>query len=160
MELRTDTELWAECAEDKRYSVSTWGNVKGPRGLCSPYLTGSPKRYPTIKFGHCGDQKVVHRLMGIAFLPNPNNYPEIDHIDRNPQNNHISNLRWVSKSENQINKKIPINNTSGEKGIYYLKRKDRWMSVIQRDKIRHQSPSFKTREEAIEWRNNFFANEN
>jgi len=152
MDLRNDVELWAKCEEDERYEVSTFGRVRGPRGMLTPFLTGTPKRYPTIRFGHCGRTPVVHRLMGNAFLPNPNNLPEIDHIDRNPQNNHISNLRWVSMSENQINKRVPSNNTSGVKGVYYIKRKDRWISIITRNGARTQSPHFKTKEEATVWR--------
>jgi hypothetical protein len=44
--------------------------------------------------------KYVHRLVGEAFIPNPNNLPQIDHIDGNKHNNDVSNLRWVSVSEN------------------------------------------------------------
>lgn len=35
---------------------------------------------------------LVHRLVAEAFIPNPDNLPEIDHIDNNPQNNAVSNL--------------------------------------------------------------------
>lgn len=47
--------------------------------------------------------KTIHRLLGIQYIPNPNNLPEIDHIDRNPLNNILENLRWVSRQENMIN---------------------------------------------------------
>ena len=42
----------------------------------------------------------AHKIIATAFLPNPNNLTEIDHIDTNPQNNIVSNLRWVSRKEN------------------------------------------------------------
>lgn len=45
----------------------------------------------------------VHRLVGITFIPNPLNKPQIDHIDRNRQNNRVENLRWVTEHENSIN---------------------------------------------------------
>ena len=45
-----------------------------------------------------------HRLIGIQFLPNPNNYQFIDHINRNRADNHLSNLRWTTQSENEHNK--------------------------------------------------------
>jgi len=46
----------------------------------------------------------IHRLVAVAFIPNPNNYPEIDHIDRNGLNNHINNLRWCNRTMNMSNK--------------------------------------------------------
>jgi hypothetical protein len=155
MQLRTDIELWAFCEEDERYMVSTFGRVKGIRcEYLIPFNTGFQKKYHTVKLGH-KDNYVIHRLVAKTFLPNPNNLPEVDHIDRNPQNNHITNLRWVTRSENQINKGMPCNNTTGEKGVYYVKRKDRWTCMVQREKVKHYSPYYKTKEEAIAWRNTF-----
>ena len=47
--------------------------------------------------------KLVHRLVADAFIPNPNNYPFIDHIDGNPANNNAENLRWCTRSMNMLN---------------------------------------------------------
>jgi len=65
--------------------------------------------------------KNIHRLLAEHFIDNPNNKECIDHIDRNPLNNSIDNLRWASKSENNMNKKKLSNNTSGFTGIYIRK---------------------------------------
>ncbi len=49
------------------------------------------------KYRHCR----VHRLVAEAFIPNPNNFPEVNHKDENRLNNTVSNLEWVSDEYNQ-----------------------------------------------------------
>ena len=69
----------------------------------------------------CKDRKIsnpfIHRLLALAFIPNPDNKPYIDHIDGNTLNNSLSNLRWASTNENSQNKSKQLNNKSGEQCI-------------------------------------------
>ena len=58
--------------------------------------------YPRVALN--GKPYLKHRLIALQFLPNPNNLPEVDHINRDRTDYHLSNLRWVSASENNINK--------------------------------------------------------
>jgi len=48
---------------------------------------------------------LAHRVVAKQFIPNPDNLPLIDHIDRNRLNNNVDNLRWVSMRQNQLNTK-------------------------------------------------------
>lgn len=45
----------------------------------------------------------IHRLVAAAFIPNPDNLPEIDHIDGDRANNHADNLRWNTRKQNANN---------------------------------------------------------
>lgn len=52
----------------------------------------------------------LHRLLALQYIPNPDSLPEIDHIDRQKQNNELSNLRWCTRIENANNKTTNIAN--------------------------------------------------
>lgn len=68
--------------------------------------------------------KLIHRLLAEAFIPNPENKPCIDHIDGNPLNNSLDNLRWCTQKEN-LNNPIALKRISekikGEKHPFYGK---------------------------------------
>jgi len=144
---------WIECKKYPGYFVNKNGDVKGLR---KDLLKGSLQKsrggsfYKVVRIGHSGPDIRVHCLVAEAFIPNPNNKPEIDHINRNSLDNRVENLRWVTRSENQINKRIPKNNTTGRKNLYYISKKDTWTIIIHRNFKRHQL-YFKTKEEAEEY---------
>lgn len=56
----------------------------------------------------------IHRLLAIQYIPNPDNLPEIDHIDRNKLNNDLSNLRWCDRTTNMNNQERSIANMTEE----------------------------------------------
>ena len=75
------------------------------------YGSKQPSGYFTL---HLNYKKYwVHRLVAETFIPNPENKPFVDHIDRNPSNNDVTNLRWVTKQENMNNMKT--NRVEGER---------------------------------------------
>ena len=55
----------------------------------------------------------VHRLVAQTYIENPDNFPEVDHIDRDQLNNSVSNLRWSSRSDNLRNRH-PVSDTFRE----------------------------------------------
>jgi len=84
----------------------------------------------------------VHRLLAIHFIPNPHNYPQVDHINRIKLDNRLENLRWVTPSMNCNNKGEYKNNTSGHKYINYQKGNNRWeFKYTKRPSIRIQFQS-------------------
>jgi hypothetical protein len=93
---------WKIISELPQYAVNEFGEVKNiKRGnILKPRV--DTRGYLTIQFkiNTITLNRTIHRLVGLAFLENINNLPEINHIDGNKLNNHISNLEWVSKSEN------------------------------------------------------------
>ena len=63
--------------------------------------------------------KLVHRLVAFAFIENPDNKPVVDHIDTNPRNNCVENLRWVTTQENCMNPITRKKNSESKKGHPY-----------------------------------------
>ena len=94
----------------------------------------------------------IHRLVAEAFLTNHDDKLCVDHIDRNKLNNHISNLRYATNSENSSNRTIGSNNTSGAIGVSFRKDRNKWRAVIQKDGKTIHLGYFETKEEAIEAR--------
>jgi hypothetical protein len=74
-------------------------------------------RYSLYKDGECKSH-LLHRLLAIQFIPNSNNLPEIDHMDRNKLNNDLGNLRWCDCQMNIRNRNCVINH----KGTISIKR--------------------------------------
>ena len=80
----------------------------------------------------CGGRYYAHRLAWFySYGKWPDNY--IDHIDHNGKNNALSNLRDVSNSQNQMNRRIGKNNKSGCLGVSFYKQTSTWQAYIQVD---------------------------
>jgi hypothetical protein len=97
-------EIWRAVPGYPTYSVSNLGNVIGPYG--SVLQTATRKGYYSITCSQNGTTKNmdIHRMVAMAFLPNPENLPTVDHKDRNRLNNDVQNLRWASRSAQAYNR--------------------------------------------------------
>ena len=125
-------EEWKIIEECPNYSVSNFGNVKNNKNkLVKPNI--SNWGYYRVSLSKKGVKKYyrIHRLVGIAFIENPENKPEIDHIDRNKLNNNLSNLRWAFSFENVRNVNKRDNTSSTYKGVSYRKDNGKWRSRIR-----------------------------
>lgn len=101
-------EIWKDIpGYENKYQVSNLGNVRslnykrsGNTQLLK--LNKTTKGYPDITLSKNSKVKthMIHRLVANAFIPNPNNLPEVNHIDENKNNNCVDNLEWVTSKEN------------------------------------------------------------
>lgn len=105
-----EIEVWkaldgiVECGEN--YEVSTLGNVRriGKDGEPKENLKfeTTDRGYKRVRLSNQGNKKIyrVHRLVGLAFLPNPYNKSQINHLDGKKDNNRVYNLAWSTGQEN------------------------------------------------------------
>jgi hypothetical protein len=85
------------------YKVSNYGNVYSIRKKITMAKVYDKNNYLKCGLYKNGEGKsfLVHRLVAIAFIPNPLNYPQINHKDGVQYNSHVDNLEWCDNSQNQ-----------------------------------------------------------
>lgn len=110
-------EEWKELKINNVFEISNLGRLRRKLVFRRPYFyykgdsdERGYKRFvvffssdfiPTYrKSGLITKKLLSHRLVAEHFIPNPNNYPIINHIDGNPSNNHVSNLEWCTHGQN------------------------------------------------------------
>lgn len=132
------------------YLIHKNGTIEKIKGHKKGIMKMNPNHDGYLRLGltnESGQKKFyVHRLLAQHYIRNPNNYTEVDHIDINPLNNDISNLRWCDHSTNTMNRRIFKNNKSGFKNISQRKDNGSWKVFYFKHKI-HKT--FKTKIEAI-----------
>lgn len=95
-------DKWNKVNGFPKYSVSSSGNVRNDSTGRMKELFVDTKGYLSVDLYSHGERKRfrVSRLVGEAFIDNPESKPQINHIDGNKLNNSVSNLEWVTAQEN------------------------------------------------------------
>ena len=105
-----NNEIWKDIKDYPNYMVSNLGNVKSvnynktdkEKILKNGKDRGGYLQVNLWKNGN-GKKYLIHRLVAEAFIDNPNNLPQIDHINTNKTDNRVCNLRWCTQKENNNN---------------------------------------------------------
>ena len=102
-------EIWKIIDNFPNYQISNFGRVmslvkKDKPLIRTPHITGggyySIKLHRKVEGKKVIERRYIHRLVAEAFIPNPLNRTEINHIDGDKTNNHITNIEWITHSEN------------------------------------------------------------
>ena len=142
---------WRRIKNHPNYKISSFGDVKNIK--TNRILTPSLDKRGYYKVSLNGKTEKVHRLVGIAFIPNIEGMPIVDHINNKERlNNHVSNLRWNSYSGNGFNTGLPKNNTSGHKSISWDKKYEKWRVTITINGKQKNKGCFENIEDAIKKR--------
>ena len=141
-------EQWLPVPDYPGYEVSDHGDIRRNGRVLK---AGNNQGYLHVSLCRNGIRKTykIHRLVAIVFLPPIEGKETVDHIDRNPLNNHVSNLRWASYHDQNMNREYCLG-VSGHRHI--RKMHNRWVVQIQRHVFQKSYP---TLEEAIVARDSF-----
>ncbi len=147
------TEIWKVIEGYDNYEVSICGQVrnKKTRRVLKVSNRGDGYLCACLMLNKKKKTHHVHRLVAVAFLENPNNYPTVDHKDRIKINNNLTNLQWASREMQNQNRDCVLNANN-----ICLRKDGRYKVDIRRNNIRHQK-CFKTEEEAILYRDSILA---
>lgn len=138
------------------YTIDRDGTIKNKNTdkVVSQSINSNGYRKAYLANNGIGKVCAVHRLLALCYIPNPENKRCIDHIDRNKLNNDLSNLRWATDSENNINKPFRedycISIRAKSPGVPY-------MVSIMRNYKRNYVGTFATIEEARAARDKWLA---
>ena len=126
----------------ENYEVSENGDVRNIKTgrIMKLYLSQGYYRVSLIKSKNVKKSEAVHRLVAIAFIPNIDNKPIIDHINRDKTNNNVSNLRWSTYKENANNVDLEKRKQKSERiklkiGLLFCENINKWIVKTKNKKV-------------------------
>jgi len=143
----------SSCPSGLRYSHSPHvpARFRGLPAGCKRTNTKKPYQFHHVQIRR--KSLISHRVVYLLYYgQDPLSY-DVDHIDRNPLNNHPSNLRLATRSQNTQNAKKYRTNTSERRGVCWNKKLNKWQAYIGFKKRLHHLGLFDTLEEAAAARN-------
>lgn len=94
-------EVWKTINGFEKYQISNFGRVKGVKGqIMKGRKSGAGYLVVALRATEGSKNRYIHRVVAEHFIPNPNNLTDVNHIDEDKENNHISNLEWLSHLDN------------------------------------------------------------
>lgn len=99
--MKQELEIWRSNIVNG-YDISTLGRIRNNKTghIIKPDKEEKGYCRLSIKVNGVKKHYAVHRLVALAFIPNPLNKKQVDHIDNDKSNNRVDNLQWVSNKEN------------------------------------------------------------
>jgi hypothetical protein len=94
--------MFYEVTGHPRYEINKLGVIRNAKtkAIKSQYVGSTGYYMVSFSYNNKSKPQRVHRLLGVEFIENPNNHPEINHIDGDKLNYDLSNLEWVTHAEN------------------------------------------------------------
>lgn len=95
---------WVNIPNWEEYQISEVGEIYSKRRNVMLKVWKASNKYPRVTLSKNGIEKTfcIHKLVALAFIPNPENKRTVNHKDGNKLNNHVDNLEWATISENMI----------------------------------------------------------
>ena len=162
----SSTEVWVPVKDfEDLYEISNLGNLRNSRKqIMKIFINNS--NYACVKLTRTGTckHKTIHRLVAEAFIPQPLGHNEVNHIDGCKLNNDLTNLEWVTSSQNKLHAfanglrtKESCISTLGTKhkstdskfhNVSFDKSRNKWIGRIRHEGKTYFQKRFATEEEA------------